>query len=253
MQEGIKSIVVRKDFLQLAKLAGSGAGIAERDAFLESLKIIYSSTIISCTRDLINGLLQAESGKVGHSDCNAQKHSANTKEKLAKKDDYPISNPPNGIDGSEFREPNTCFVAVSIMHYGCRLSFFNDGEPVLIGRRDFSDEDDCWDSLDHAFHDIFAWSHRLTCKSFPESQLQKCVIALPPEYSLLDRHRAKKPQKLVALRTQLRHSMTSVASLYFPALDGEQDAKCLVVDVSERQYRHMLANLEMELMKLLVI
>ena len=236
LQEGIKSIVVRKDFLQLAKLAGSGAGIAERDALLESLKIIYSSTIISCTRDLINGLLQAESGKVGHSDSNAQKHTANTKEKLAKKDDYPISNPPNGTDGSEFREPHTCFVAVSILHYGCRLSFFNNGEPVLIGRRDFSDEDDCWDSLDQAFHDILAWSHRLTCKSFPESELQKCVIALPPEYCLLDRHRAEEAAKACGFENaSARHSTTSVASLYFPALDGEQVAKCLVVDVSERR------------------
>ena len=47
LQEALRSIVARPDFLQLAKLAGSGRGIPQRDAFLERLKNVYRSKIIS--------------------------------------------------------------------------------------------------------------------------------------------------------------------------------------------------------------
>jgi hypothetical protein len=62
LQEALRSIVARPDFLQLVKLAGCEKGILQRDAFLERLKDTYSPKVISATEYFINGLLKICTG-----------------------------------------------------------------------------------------------------------------------------------------------------------------------------------------------
>jgi len=77
LQEALRSIVARPDFQRLAKLAGSGRGISQRDAFLEGLKNVYSSKIISDVKHLTSGLLQTGTANSSHPDTNTQNDTRN--------------------------------------------------------------------------------------------------------------------------------------------------------------------------------
>ena len=57
LQEALRSIVTRPDLLQLAKLASSGKGGAQKTAFVENLRKIYSAETIVAVDSLACGLL----------------------------------------------------------------------------------------------------------------------------------------------------------------------------------------------------
>ena len=60
LQEALRSIVARVDFLQLVKLAGSRKGGAQKCAFIESLRKIYSTDTVEAADKLACGLLSVE-------------------------------------------------------------------------------------------------------------------------------------------------------------------------------------------------
>ncbi len=57
VQEALRSIATRPDFLQLAKLEGNGNGLAKKCAFIESLKKIYSAETIHAADRLVCGMM----------------------------------------------------------------------------------------------------------------------------------------------------------------------------------------------------
>jgi len=57
MQEALRSIATRPDFLRLAKLEGNGNGLAKKCAFIESLKKIYSAETIHAADRLVCGMM----------------------------------------------------------------------------------------------------------------------------------------------------------------------------------------------------
>lgn len=56
-QEALRSIVARQDFLQLAKLAGSGKGVAQKCSFTESLRSVYSAKTVEAAERLVCGMM----------------------------------------------------------------------------------------------------------------------------------------------------------------------------------------------------
>jgi len=56
-QEALRSIAARADFLKLVQLAGSGLGVAQKCAFIESLRKIYSAETTIATDRLVCGIL----------------------------------------------------------------------------------------------------------------------------------------------------------------------------------------------------
>jgi tetratricopeptide (TPR) repeat protein len=103
LQEALRSIVARPDFLQLAKLAGSGKGILQRDRFLERLKNVYSSKIISDTKHLTSGLLQTGTVNSTHPDTNTQNDASNPEEINLKKRGCPSNNLARGNGASQHK------------------------------------------------------------------------------------------------------------------------------------------------------
>lgn len=57
MQEALRSIVARPDFLELVKLAGSERGVAPKGLFVESLKKIYSMETVEAADYLACGVM----------------------------------------------------------------------------------------------------------------------------------------------------------------------------------------------------
>lgn len=57
LQEALRSIVARPDFLQLVKLAGSGKGGAQKCALIESLRKIYSTDTVEAADKLVCGIM----------------------------------------------------------------------------------------------------------------------------------------------------------------------------------------------------
>lgn len=60
LQEALRSIVARPDFLKLVKLAGSGKGGAQKCALIESLRKIYSTGTIEAADNIVCGILYVE-------------------------------------------------------------------------------------------------------------------------------------------------------------------------------------------------
>jgi len=85
LQEALRSIVARPDFRELVKLAGSGRGIPQRDAFLGRLTNVYSSKVISDVKHLTSGLLQTGAANNSHAETNIQKEDSDPEEKNTKK------------------------------------------------------------------------------------------------------------------------------------------------------------------------
>lgn len=57
MQEALRSIVTRPDFLELAKLAGSEKGGAQKYVCLERLRKVYSTETVAVVDRLVCGML----------------------------------------------------------------------------------------------------------------------------------------------------------------------------------------------------
>jgi len=77
LQEALRSIAARPDFLQLVKLASSGQGGAQKCAFIESLKNIYSAKTVEAADRLVCGVLGL-SVKTAHDESEGQKTTVNT-------------------------------------------------------------------------------------------------------------------------------------------------------------------------------
>ena len=60
LQEALRSIVARPDFLQLVILAGSGKGGAQKCALIESLRKIYSTDTVEAADKLVCGIMGLE-------------------------------------------------------------------------------------------------------------------------------------------------------------------------------------------------
>lgn len=57
VQEVLRSIVTRPDFLELAKLAGSESGVARKYVFLERMRKVYSIEAIAVIDRLVSGMM----------------------------------------------------------------------------------------------------------------------------------------------------------------------------------------------------
>ena len=66
LQEALRSIVARPDFFQLVKFVDSGKGFAQKYAFIESLRRIYSTDTIGAADKLACGLLSVEPPGLAH-------------------------------------------------------------------------------------------------------------------------------------------------------------------------------------------
>jgi hypothetical protein len=53
LQEALRSIVARPDFFQLVKFVDSGKGVAQKSAFIESLRKIYSTDTVEAADKLV--------------------------------------------------------------------------------------------------------------------------------------------------------------------------------------------------------
>lgn len=57
LQEALRSVVARPDFLQLVRLASSGKGGAQKCALIESLRKIYSTDTVEAADKLVCGIM----------------------------------------------------------------------------------------------------------------------------------------------------------------------------------------------------
>jgi len=57
LQESLRSIVARPDFLQLVKSAGRGGGIVRKNAFIQSLRKVYSMETLEAADYLASGVM----------------------------------------------------------------------------------------------------------------------------------------------------------------------------------------------------
>ena len=74
LQEALRSIVGRPGFLRLLPLAGSERGCAQKSAFIESLKKIYSAETVTASESLIRGMLMIAPREAKAIDLKAKMH-----------------------------------------------------------------------------------------------------------------------------------------------------------------------------------